>query len=418
MQPDTMPSSLSERSIPLRWPAMWSDPRLVSLLKGSPIDCVLGSPPAIAAEARGQGMVALTRDEAASAVQFLPRPLWPGVRASRKVDATESGPTGGAWVNANGWAIRLAQAQNPGKPVWVEAAPGQGSVQDDASYLLAIAESAVYNARWVLTLDPAFAQGLVAGEAGMTARWHKMMDAFRFFETRRPWATFEPRANLVVVSSFAGSLEKEFLNLADRRNLPYRIVPNAAAVRGISGQPRAILYLDRQPPDPELAGTLKQVARRGALLIATAGSGVLEWAGAPVESPIPGYDSKSSGNGRITVARKAWDDPYVLAAEVRILIGRRSDVLRVFNAGSMSAIYSRSNDGDKGVVHLLNYTLRAAGHPVSVAPVDSYARAEVVSLDASVEPEKMAATSKTFGEIPVPPFEVYSAVELIGSKEG
>jgi hypothetical protein len=413
-----MPSPLSEHSIPFRWPTAWADARHLSLLKGSPVDCVLEAPNVVAEAARAQGMLAVTRDEAAQAMQFLPRPVWPGIRVSRQRNATEAGPTGAAWVNANGWAIQLAQATNPGKPVWVEAAPAEGSVQSDASYLLAIAEPAVYNARWMLTLDGAFASGLAAGDAALQDRWKKITAALRFFEERQAWARMEPRTSFAVVSAFAGNFEKEFLNLADRRNLAYRIVPKRDAARGLIGPFQAVLYLDRQPPDAGLSGTLKQVARDGALLIAPFGSGVLQWGDQPLESAIPNYEVKSLGKGRVAVARKAWADPYVVAAEARILIGRRSDVLRVFNAGSMSALYARSKDGSKGVVHMLNYTLRTASHPVAVAPVDKYQRAQVVMLDRAVEGPDVATAEKNFAEIPVPPFTVYSAIQLLGSREG
>src|SRR5205085_11713592 len=106
MESDRMPAAISDKSVPFRWPSGWNDPRLLDLLKDAPIECLLHAPEAIATAARSRGMTAIEREQAPSSVQFLPDPLWPGIRASRQRGAAESGPTGPPWVNANGWNIR------------------------------------------------------------------------------------------------------------------------------------------------------------------------------------------------------------------------------------------------------------------------------------------------------------------------
>ncbi len=411
-----MSNPVSERSIPFRWPSAWTGPEMLDLLKSSPIDCLLDAPSDVAEAARARGLTAVTHDQASSSVHFLPDPQWPGIRAARKQDSGDAGPTGSPWVDANVWAIRLAKSLNPGKPVWVEAVPEKNTVQNDRSCLLAVAESAACGARWVVSLDEPFAKGLASKEPSMVARWNAVADAIRFFESHRPAAALESRANLVVVSDFAGAnefLSREFLNMADRRNLAWRVVAKNIAGHGISGAPSSILYVDEQAPEAGVAAKLKEVTRAGGLLIASKQSGIASWGEATASCVIPGYTCKSLGKGKIAVPDKPWDDPFVLAAEVRILVGRRSDVLRLFNTGTMAASYVRSKDGNTGVVHLLKYTRRPSVDQVSIAPADEYTRAQVVSLEHPAgELVKIAARPQRFNEIPVSSFAIYSAIEL------
>ena len=110
----------------LRWPASWTQPSALDLLRGTPVNLILlpesGSFDAIRARARELGIAT----GAPSEVVIVPG-VWPGVKSSRGGDA-EAGPTGAAWVDSNGWAIRLARAQHPGKTIWVDAPPKDRSV--------------------------------------------------------------------------------------------------------------------------------------------------------------------------------------------------------------------------------------------------------------------------------------------------
>jgi hypothetical protein len=412
-----MPSFTPERAMPLRWPAAWNAAQLETL-KASPVNCIVDAPPAVADAARASGFTAITRNDAADVIRFVPDPVWPGIRLARRGQGADAGPTGAPWVDANAWSIQLTQALNPGKLVWVEAAPEKGVALNDASYLMPIAEAAVYGARQVLTLDDAFAKGFANGDAAMNARWQKMMSTIQFFTEWRVKEKLQLRANLAVISDFAGDnefLAKEFLNLAARRNISYRIAPAQRAVVALTAPPApaVALYLDAQPPAAELAAALKTFAREGGFLIASGPSDVASWGEHPGASPIPGYRVTSFGKGRIATPAKAWEDPWVVAAEVRILMGGRTDVLRLYNAGPMGALYARSPDGRSGLIHLLNYVRRPIGDAVTVAPADPYQRAVAISLEhPKGEIVKIAKRPQRFSEIPVPAFGVYSAIEL------
>lgn len=415
-----MPISDPRTIVPIRWPAAWKSEAQLALLAGTPVNCVIDATAAVATAARAKGLTAITKDEAASSVAFVPDAVWPSVKMARRGEGADSGPTGAPWVDANGWSIQLARAQSGGKPVWVDAVPPADRVLDDNSFSLAVAEPAVFGARWVIALDEAGAAKLAAGDAAAKQRWTRMMNVARFFERHRTWADQPTRSHLAVVSDFADPNEfmaKEFLNLAARRNTPYRICPRHTAARADLSGIQAVLYVDEQPPANDLARVLEAFVRGGGLLIARKQEPFTKWTGDSAQPPIPGYESRAVGKGKVLVPSTPWEDPWLLAQETRILIGRRTDVIRLYNTGVVTAHYTRSKDGS-GTVHLLNYSSfgRRGGGAVqqaAIAPADRYETASAVAADfAEPKPLKIERRPNAFAEIALPAFGVHMAVEL------
>lgn len=408
-----MASPSSNAAVPMRWPAAWADPALISVLKDSPVNCILDAPKAVADAARAKGLTAVSRAEVAASVHFLPDPQWPGVRPRKaQGDGADAGPTGAPWVDANAWAIRLATALHSDRRVWVEATPEKDTVLTDASYQLALAEPQALGAQWVITLDDGFAKGLASGDGTMKTRWSLMMETLHFF-ARRPARTIQPVAAMAVISDFTGDNEflgREFLNMADRRSLQYSIVPKRGTIQ-VPPKTASLVFVDEQAPDVRTAATLQSFVRDGGLLIASRGSGAAAWGTPSAPFAIPGYASRQIGKGRIAVPDKAWTDPWVLASEVRILTGRRTDVLRLYNPGMVAAVFGQTADGS--VLHLLNYGRRRSNEQMTVATAGPYAHARAVSLE-SPTPRNIVISQRLerFSEIPIPAFAVYSAIDL------
>jgi hypothetical protein len=102
----------------------------------------------------------------------------------------------------------------------------------------------------------------------------------------------------------------------------------------------------------------------------------------------------------------------VLAGDVHLLIGHRQDPMRIWNGGMMNALYLASGDGARGVVHLVNYSLRSTLEAVTLGFPKPYQSATVFTAGAvtPVQPKK-----RRFGvEFPLPPFSTYAAIELRG----
>jgi hypothetical protein len=366
---------MEARSTPMRWPDTWTDPALLDLLKGTAIDCLLlGQGERLAAvRARAQ------RDEYAVATPSEVAGIkgeWPGVKVGR--GGGGAGPTGVPWVNSNGWAIRLAMAQNPERTVWVDAPPANGTFVTADSYLIAIADAATYGGRWIVTLDDPLAASLAAAKSEAQKPWQRIVEATRFFAARKMWSTYAAVENIGVVSDFSGPNEffsQELLNLLARAGAHARPVLPGGSLQGL----RAIVYPDAAPPTGALRSKLDAFAKSGGLLM--------------------------------TSEKRAADDPYIWARDAVVMLSHRYDLVRFWNGGSTGSFVTASPDGKKTVAHLLFYSMRGPDSAaVRVAGNFRSVKAATVELPSL---EKLETVSQKGGmEVHLPPVSQYVALEL------
>ncbi len=393
--------------IPFRWPSGWKDPARLGLLKGTPINCLVGEtpPPFPLGDLK---FIKLEKNQSPDGVTLL-EGVWPRVLpAERKGDTAEAGPTGAPWVDSNTGLIRLAQAREPGKPVWLGFEPPSGKELVPVSgFVKPIAEAAAHGARWIVALNPQFINGLDAGNGEAASTWNRMMAALRFFEAHAEWRAWDPVAVLAVVSRFQGESElmgAEFLNLAPRRQLAYRVVRTEDAATTSFDKQRAIVYIDAGPPEGAVRERLMAFAEAGGLLISP--RGILK---ADPEERRMNYQFYRVGKGQVAVPAESWYDPYLLVRDVQLLIGRREDVVRLWNGSEVGTYYQASPRGDRAVVHLVQYGGRRT-QPVTVGLSRPYRSARVRDLESEklVKPVKVELGL----EIPVGEFSAYAAVEL------
>lgn len=336
---------------------------------------------------------------------------WAGV--ARQTGGGSAGPTGAPWVDSNGWRIRLARMQNPGRTVWVECeAAKDNDVIRPEQYLLGVADAAAHSGRWVVTLDSAFQKGLDGRAALATTAWERLRGAVKFFGQREDRETLPARAALAVVSDFAGDnefLSHEILNLAARQQLPYLLVDKSKFTRLPDGL-KAVVYADAQAPSTVLRAALAAFVKGGGLLITGAAWGKAEGTALP-DSPTVRYTVYTVGQGRIAIPTDSkMDDPYLVAADAQMLLGHRHDVMRLWNGGILGAY--PTGDAKRTVVHLINYSGRVGGDPVSLWIAGAFQNATLFSFEFA-EPKKLALTRQRGGvEIHLPPLAVYGAVEV------
>lgn len=421
---------LTERLVPFRWPADWTDPGLMRLVAGSTINCLLldGGAEAnrpIAAAAQKAGLVVRERTSLAPAplakVDWSsPAPIavtelvWPRIAATRG-DATQAGPTGAPWIDSNCWVARLARVRAPGKAIWLEFAPPKDEVAPgESAYQVAIADSAAAGARWIVSLHDDASKGLRTGDSGAQKTWQSILTALAFFEKRRGWASYDPSGVLGVLSTFAGDQEfmgMEVLNLAARRNLQYRILERGAGANQKLAGLKAILYLDGERPSTALKAALAGFCRGGGLLIAPEPLAVDFPGETPLACPVAGYKLQTFGKGKIAIATRDWDDPYFLAADTHSLVGRRNDPVLMYNAQSLWQHYSTAPSGRGSLLQLVGFTGRA-NTTVSVrfSQVSGFAMMYVpeAQTPTRLEPEKVDGRP----EFHLPAFTSYAALEV------
>jgi hypothetical protein len=279
---------------------------------------------------------------------------------------------------------------------------------------LAVADAETYGARWVVSLDEQLRAGLTSGNQEALDTWKKIAAVLEFFKARRGWQIYTLVSVVAVVSDFAGPNEElagEILNLAARRPLPVRAIEKAKAAAASFTGLKAIIYPDVEPPPGPLQRKLVEFVRAGGLLVAND-----KWK--PVEGePSEGdtyrrFQVRRLGRGRLAVALEEMQDPYAVALDAHLLLSRRHDPLRLFNAGSTNSHYTAAPDGKRGLLQILNYAMRPAGHPVSVTFPVRYRAARLWSLAArEAAPMKIVGAERGV-ELHLPALGAYTAIEL------
>ncbi|HET8550471.1 MAG TPA: hypothetical protein VFL57_20815 [Bryobacteraceae bacterium] len=392
--------------VPVRFPAH-AGPEWLSLLAGTLFNTVVigdaaAAKPLIDA-ARAQGFAIASTKETPQPVVAVPDVVWPHVRLQQR--GGEAGPTGSPWLDSNGWRIQLWQARLPGWIVWPLAEAPADTVLRPEHYLIAIADAAMYGARWPLTVREALRIN--------AADWKRLCDAVAFFEARRNDG-FRPVAKLGICSTFQGpnqDLAEETLNLASRRLLPYRVIDRKKLAPDQLDGLQAVLWLEEQGPSGPAAEALPKFVKSGGLLIVPASLAHVSGGLKPAARQRDGYAVFTSGAGTVAVARKPWTDPFLLAEDAHMLLSRKHDVIRLWNAGVVTVRYSEAAAGH-GRAELVNFAGRPFGHPMSLWVAKQYRTGRLTILG-ETEPRPLALTRRHDGtELHLPPFDVYAAVDL------
>jgi hypothetical protein len=344
--------------LPLRW--------FGALPKGdlAPLNCLYGG---------GEGMPVLTAEDL-QGVQIPKDALWPSVRVNRR-GGEEAGPTGLPWVNANGWQIRMLQFRDATRPVLVDVKPEAAA--KPASHVLAVAEAMTYGGAFVVTHTP--------------ETWPGVQHALRFFLTHAAWWAWEPVAALAIVSDFAGDDEAaagECLNLLTRRQVGFRLAlpGDVDALAHVN----AAEWVSKKPVPME---KYLPWVRGGGMLIVHGTGG-----------------TRTEGKGRVIERTEAWDDFYAAAAGIHLALTRKSDVIRLWNAGSFNSFYQVAPAGERGVVQLLNYAGNRSADDTSVWLSRPWKKAVLTTFEGRTALKPVPANGGI--EMALPPLGVYAAIEL------
>src|SRR5271157_299102 len=401
---------------PMRWPDAWKDPRMLDLLKGTAIDhLVIGMGAELSAvrSRAAQGGLHVSAPGAPPVGVEIVKGEWPGVKMERAGGGAGAGPTGNPWVDSNGWAIRLAAALHPESAVWVDAAPAGNAFITAGSYLIAVADSAAYGGRWIVSLDNSLATSLAAGKSDALATWKRLAAAAGFFAAHKAWPAYAPMAVVGVVSGFTGENEffsQELLNLLARAGQHCRILPKGGITDASLVSLRAAIYADADPPAPALRQRILAFVEAGGMLIAPPAWG--EVPGTPIHNGgNPRYSMRALGKGKVAVAVAGRDDPYLWANESIVMVSHRYDLVRFWNSGAAGSFCTVAPDGRQAVAHLLFYAYRGPDSAtVRIAGVYRAVRAYTADNPAATKVEWAPQTGAV--EIHLPPVPQYVALEL------
>jgi hypothetical protein len=271
----------------------------------------------------------------------------------------------------------------------------------------------------MLTLDEKLSRSLAAGVASAQKRWRSTLATLAFFEQRKAWRSYMHEGPLGVVSTFAGGNEflgTEFLNLAARRNLLYRIIDRSRLASASMAGLRAAIWLDQEVPPPEDAAKLVEFTRGSGLLIASRAAGPAFKGERQLDCAVAGYELHSLGKGMLATTAKEWDDPYFLAADAHNLVSRRYDPIRMFNGSSYWVHHSEAPGGGDSLIQLVSFggASRAGGTgtaEVSLRISREHRSVMLHTLDAEPAPLQPVTVGQNT-EYRLPQFATYAALEV------
>ncbi len=421
-----------DRWIPFEWPAAWRDPALLALLDGSPINCLLlpADAPAAIREAAARRNLECPEKIHWSLIKEIDwaskEPLlairdafWPELSrkgGSAAADSSEAGPTGAPWLDANGWLIQLARARSPERTVWIKSDPPENAGSLAASnYQLAVAEAWTYGAKWPVWLAPELAVQAAAGAASARQAFEQVKKTVAWVEARREWNAWKPLARLVALSDYTSPNDytaTETLILAARRNLAFIPCETRSFAEGALKGMRAVLYIDDAALPAACVAALDRFMKAGGLVLALKKPAEAFRSRGGAGEPHPRFDVYGYGKGRLAVSKGDYDDPYLLAQDTHLLMSKRHDAVRLFNAGSIQWFNTVSADGKRWLVHLLNYSRRGSANQVSMQSWQAVKAARFHSPETAEAVTLEAHRETGHDEFHLPRFTVHASIEL------
>src|ERR1035441_9071316 len=292
--------------------------------------------------------------------------VWPGVALpTMRGDTGVGGPTGDPWVDSNGWFALLARQMVASKSLWLDIGlPKSSKALPVENYCLAIADSRVYGSRWIISLDDAMRTGMLNGDAQAMAAWKRINATLSFFDGHAAWEAYKPMGILAVVSDFRGQnafMAGETLNLLNRRQVQFEILDRRRALTSLVTGLKAILWVDEDAPSAVQHRNLLAFVQQGGTVIAPK-----YWGPAGIaprrENWLFDYDIYDVSKGRIVRAAGGFSDPYQLARDTHLLVGRENDLARLYNPGTTNCYTSINPDHRKQLVQIVNYASDAASY--------------------------------------------------------
>jgi hypothetical protein len=225
----------------------------------------------------------------------------------------------------------------------------------------------------------------------------------------------EPLGVVGVVSDFAGpneSTSQEILNLLGRRSLAYRVLEASAAATAPLAGLHALIYVDQGEPAPQLRRRLLAFTEQGGLVMV--GTAWNRPDGKPIGVDHPRVDVRRLGKGRLAICKDSSPDPFMIARDIHMLLGRTYDVARFFNLSAFLSCCTASSDRTKELVQIVSFAMRFPNDLATVWVPGKYALAQLWSLT-SEGPSPLELVSENGGtSLLLPPVPVYAGIELLG----
>jgi hypothetical protein len=175
---------------------------------------------------------------------------------------------------------------------------------------------------------------------------------------------------------------------------------------------QALTYMDESAPAPPLRAKLLAFAERGGLVFV--GPAWKQPEGRPTGMDHPRVDVRKLGKGRLAVCKANPPDPFMIARDVHMLLGRTYDVARFFNISAFLSQCTASPGGEREVVQIVSFAIRFANDLATAWVPGKYASARLWSLGSDSPVQAQTAPENGGTSVFLPPVPVYAGIELSG----
>ena len=174
-------------------------------------------------------------------------------------------PSSEPWIESNIWLVRSFGLASPAPPVWISSQLENVSSVD---YARAVADAAAAGGRWIVSLDDALRAKLRARDASAIEVWRRLSSYLKFAENHAAWRALAPYGNVGIVVDPANTnqdLADEYLHLAARRQVPYRLVARSGLNAAAGAKFRALVATELDPSPASERKLLQDFAENGGL---------------------------------------------------------------------------------------------------------------------------------------------------------
>jgi hypothetical protein len=309
-------------------------------------------------------------------------------------------PSSEPWIESNVWLVRSFGLDSPARPVWISSQLENTSAVD---YARAVADAAAAGGRWIVSLDDALRTKLRTRDASALETWRRLSSYLKFAQSHAAWRALAPYGNVGIVVDPASTKQNpadEYLNLATRRQVPYRLVTRSGLNTTAVAKFRALVAIELDPPSAAELTLLQGFAENGGLVFAGP-----SWGNAPKTAP---FVEVAAGKGRAVVYKDP--DPEAVARDLKELLSDDDLGMVPFNVPSVITFASGGGPGQSLVVQLLNYF----DHPVEAITLRLAGKFRSARLEtpegAAVDLPVRDAEGKT--EVTIPKLELWGAVSM------
>jgi len=310
-----------------------------------------------------------------------------------------SAPSSEPWIQSNIWLVRSLRG-TPRRPVWISQQPDGGTA---AEYARSVADAAVAGGRWIVALDDGLRARLRRNDPEALATWRRIGALLQFARQHEEWRGFEPYGNLGIIVDPADPnplISDEYLNLVARRQVPYRTIARSQLSEACLAGFQAVVATEVTPMSAAERDILRAFAQKGGLVVAAP-----SWGNAPKDQP---YNEVTLGKGRVAIYKDP--DPESVARDLRDLLSPEAMGVKAFNVPSVITYASSADSGKRMLIQLLNYSKWPA-EAITIRISRTYKTARMVTPDAPPEDLEIRL-SEGNTEISLPKLPLWGGVLL------